>query len=543
MQPPLNRRGFLASAAGVGAGLALTGCGDFKPRPAALANANAKLPTYNQYKGVATSMPATQDGVSAGHQHFPSDPPKAFPDGPPAKGPDIDIMNLIFNPVPPPVEKNVMWQALNKYIGCDINFAITPVNDYPQKFAVTLAGGDLPDAMLMLPPDQNSAATPDMLHALFEDLTPHLSGDNIRDYPFLANIPTDSWRPCVRNGGIYALPMPRPVSGGPLYTRLDLFKKKDLDPNPKTWREFVQLCKDITDPKAHQYALGDPVTTWNLVMQMLGAPNWWREEGGRFTHHFEMEECKQAMDAVNQLKKAGVMHPDAFAVKGKFKEWFGNGQIVMHPDAPVAWNDFYTLYGPVSKGMDIGYMLPPDWDESTRGGQWQGRANYATLIIKKAPKARIKQILRAMNALAAPFGTDGYLLRKYGVQGPDHTLKGPDPIPTPQGTSETYLPTIFATDSPFTLYYPQKPEIVPDQYAFQQEAVKKLIPNPAEALYSATDAKMTKLFFATLDSLRMGIMQGRNSPGEWDGAIKNWRQKAGDKMRAEYEQAWEARSS
>ncbi|MGW6599002.1 substrate-binding domain-containing protein [Streptomyces sp. NPDC055036] len=542
MKPTLNRRGFLASAIGVGAGLALTGCGDFKPRPANLANANAELPTYIRYKGVPTSMPATQDGVSAGYQHFPADPPKAFPDGPPAKGPDITIMNLIFNPVPPPVESNVMWQALNKYIGCDINFAITPVNDYPQKFAVTLAGGDLPDAMLMLPPDQNSAATPDMLYTLFEDLTPHLSGDNIRDYPYLANIPTDSWRPCVRNGGIYALPMPRPVSGGPVYTRLDLFKKRDLDPNPKTWREFVQLCKDITDPKAHQYALGDPTTTWNLVMQMLGAPNWWREDQGRFTHHFEMEECKQAMDAVNQLKKAGVMHPDAFAIKGKFKEWFGNGQIVMHPDAPAAWNDLYTTYGPVSKDLDIGYMLPPDWDDSTKGGQWQGRANYATLIIKKAPKARIQQILRAMNALAAPFGTDGYLLRKYGVRGPDHTLKGSDPIPTPKGTAETYLPTIFATDSPFTLYYPQKPEIVPDQYAFQKEAVTQLIPNPAEALYSATDAKMSKLFFATLDSLRMGIMQGRNSPGEWDGAIKNWRQKAGDKMRAEYEQAWEARN-
>ncbi|MFE4369275.1 ABC transporter substrate-binding protein [Streptomyces sp. NPDC056835] len=542
MKPLLNRRGFLASAVGVGAGLALTGCGDFKPRPARLANANARLPTYIRYKGVPTSMPATQDGVSAGYQHFPSAPPKAFPDGPPAKGPAIDIMNLIFNPVPPPVESNVMWQALNKYIGCDINFAITPVNDYPQKFAVTLAGGDLPDAMLMLPPDQNSAATPDMLYTLFEDLTPHLSGDNIRDYPYLANIPTDSWRPCVRNGGIYALPMPRPVSGGPVYTRLDLFRKRDLDPNPKTWREFVQLCKDITDPKAHQYALGDPVTTWNLVMQMLGAPNWWREEQGRFTHHFEMEECKQAMDAVNQLKKAGVMHPDAFAIKGKFKEWFGNGQIVMHPDAPAAWNDLYTTYGPVSKGLDIGYMLPPDWDDSTTGGQWQGRANYATLIIKKAPKARVQQILRAMNALAAPFGTDGYLLRKYGVRGPDHTVKGTDPIPTPKGTAETYLPTIFATDSPFTLYYPQKPEIVPTQYAFQKEAVTKLIPNPAEALYSATDAKMSKLFFATLDSLRMGIMQGRNSPGEWDSAIKNWRQKAGDKMRAEYEQAWEARN-
>ncbi|MEV6174039.1 substrate-binding domain-containing protein [Streptomyces sp. NPDC051954] len=543
MKPSLSRRGFLATTAGLGAGLALTGCGDFKPRPANLANANAKLPTYIQYKGVPTSMPATADGVSAGYRHFPSEPAKAFPDGPPAKGPGITIMNLIFNPVPPPVGQNTMWQALNKYVGCDIDFQITPVNDYPQKFAVTLAGGDLPDAMLMLPPDQNSAATPDMLDVLFEDLSPHLSGDNIRDYPYLANIPTDSWRPCVRNGGIYAIPMPRPVSGGPVYTRLDLFKNKDLDPNPKTWQEFVRLCKDLTDPKAHQYALGDPVTTWETVMKMQGAPNWWREEKGRFTHYYETEECKQALDAVHQLKNAGVLHPDAFAVKGKAKEWFGTGQIAMNPDAPVAWNDYYTLYGPVSEGLDIGYMLPPDWDASTRGGQWQGRANYATLIIKKAPKARIQQILRALNALAAPFGTDGYLLRKYGVRGADHTVKGPDPILTPKGTAEVTLPTIFATDAPFTLYYPPKPEIVPDQYAFQKEAVQMLIPNPAEPLYSATDAKMSKLFGTRFDSLRMGIMQGRNRLGEWDDAIEDWREKAGDRMRAEYEQAWETRNS
>ncbi|OON80124.1 substrate-binding domain-containing protein [Streptomyces tsukubensis] len=541
VKPPPDRRTFLASALGVGAGLALTGCGDFRPRPARLANATAKLPTYIPYRGVPTSMPATKGGVSAGYSHFPTVPARAFPDGPPAKGPAIDIMNLIFNPVPPPVENNTMWQELNRYVGCDLRFEITPVGDYPQKFAVTLAGGDLPDAMLMLPPDQNSAATPDMLDTLFEDLTPHLSGDNIRDYPYLANIPTESWAPCVRNGGIYALPMPRPVSGGPTYTRLDLLKKKDLDPNPKTWREFLRLCEDVTDPRAHQYALGDPTTTWNLVMQMLGAPNWWREERGAFTHFYETDECKQAIDAVHRLKKAGVMHPDAFGVVGRFKDWFGNGQIVMHPDAPAAWNDLYTTYAPVTKGLDVGYMMPPAWDDSTPGGQWQGRANYATLIIKKAPRARVKQILRAMNALAAPFGTDGYLLRKYGVRGPDHTVKGPDPALTPKGTAETYLPTIFATDSPFTLYYPQKPEIVPTQYAFQEEAVEQLIPNPAEALYSATDAKLSKLFNTNFDSLRKGIMQGRNRLGEWDDAVKEWRTKAGDRMRAEYEQAWETR--
>ncbi|MFF1631411.1 hypothetical protein ACFVXV_39670, partial [Streptomyces sp. NPDC058272] len=56
------------------------------------------------------------------------------------------------------------------------------------------------------------------------------------------------------------------------------------------------------------------------------------------------------------------------------------------------------------------------------------------------------------------------------------------------------LPTIFATDAPFTLYYPAKPDIVPEQYEFQKAAVKQLIPNPAEPLYSSTDSKKSKLF-------------------------------------------------
>ncbi|MFE9252725.1 ABC transporter substrate-binding protein [Streptomyces sp. NPDC007088] len=540
MKPSMSRRGFLASAAGATAGLALAGCGDYQPVSARAANAAAPLPQYIPYKGVPTSMPATASGVSAGYRHYPSHPVEALPDGPPAKGPAIKIMTLIFNPVPPPVGKNVMWQALNRSVGCDLEFEITPVADYPDKFAVTLAGGDLPDAMLMLPPSNNSAATPGMLDALFEDLTPHLSGDNVRDYPYLATIPSASWAPCVLNGGIYGIPMPRPVSGGPVFTRLDLINQRHLDPRPRSGAEFLQLCKDVTDRRRNQYAMGDPITAFDTVMQMLHGPNRWREDRGRFIWWFETEECKQALDTVRRMTKDGVMHPDAYSVTGKVKDWFGNGQIVINPDGAAAWNDYYTTYGAATKGFDLGYLLPPGWDGG-EGVQWQGQSYYGVLIVKKAPKARIKQILRAMNALASPFGTDGYLLRKYGVRGPDHTVKGTDPILTPKGTAEVTLPTIFATDAPFTLYYPRKPEIVHTQYAFQSEANKVLLPDPTEALYSPTNAKMSALLQKTLDDTRKGIMQGRVPLKEWDDAMRDWRGKAGDKIRSEYEQAWEIR--
>ncbi|MGQ4511443.1 extracellular solute-binding protein [Streptomyces sp. DW26H14] len=536
MNPSLSRRGFLASATGVAAGLTLAGCGDGGPSVPQSANAKVRLPTYIPYKGVPTSMPSSKEGITPGYLHYPAEPVKALPDGPPAKGPAIDIMTLIFNPVPPPASRNVMWDRLNKSVGTDLNFQITPVGDYPNKFAVTIAGGDLPDAMLMLL--QSAVERPQMLNALFQDLSEHLSGDNIRDYPYLANIPTKSWAPTVANGGIYALPMPRMLSGGPTYTRLDLFKARGLDPNPTSWKELKQLCKDITDPKKNQYAFGDPITTFNTVMQMLGGPNQWREENGTFTWWLETEEAKRSLDAVHQLTKAGYLHPDAYSVVGKFKDWFGSGQIAMNPDAPAAWNDYYTTYAPATKGFEIGYMMAPGWDGGP-GTQWEGAANYAVLIIKKAPKERVKQILRAMNALAAPFGTDQYLLRKYGVAGPDHTLKGSDPILTPQGQSEVNLPTIFATDAPQVLYYPAKPEIVPTQYAFQKKAIPVLVPNPAEPLYSPTDGQKSGLLATVMDDQRKGIMQGRTPLREWDGIIKNWRKEAGNQIRAEYEQAWE----
>ena len=41
------------------------------------------------------------------------------------------------------------------------------------------------------------------------DLSDHLAGDAILDYPNLANIPTDCWDVGRFNGRIYGLPSPR----------------------------------------------------------------------------------------------------------------------------------------------------------------------------------------------------------------------------------------------------------------------------------------------------------------------------------------------
>ncbi|TDC07299.1 ABC transporter substrate-binding protein [Nonomuraea longispora] len=531
----VTRRDLLRTSLGAAAGLALTACGDGGPAIPLADNAKVRLPEYIPYQGITPDLPGTLE-VLDGHLHYPAEPVTAFPGGPPAKGPAISIMTMTFSPVPPPIERNTYWQALNRSLGTKLRLEIAPIADYPSKFPVIIAGGDLPDAMAVR---QEIPQRPAMLNALFQDLSEHLSGSAIHEYPYLANLPTASWRTTVYNGGIYGLPMPRASVGSVMFYRADRMREKSLDPNVRDFREFRQLCTELNDPRRSRYALGDPLTTLYFVLEMLGVPNQWRETQGRFTSWLEDERLPQGLDAVRQLAQAGLLHPDAFSVAGKFKDWFGSGQIAIHYDGNAAWNDFYRRYAQDTPGFAIDGMLAPGFDGGP-GTHWTGASSFAMLAFKKAPRERIRQLLRACNALAAPFGTDAYKLRKYGVEGVDHELNGADPILTPTGGVETTVPTIFITDSPMSLYFPENPDVVPAQHAFQKRAAEVLVRDPSEGLYSETDVTVGGPLMETMRNELKAIMQGRKSVSSWTHTMRSWRRESGDRIRSEYERYWES---
>jgi putative aldouronate transport system substrate-binding protein len=382
---------------------------------------------------------------------------------------------------------------------------------------------------------------PAMLNAVFEDLSPYLSGSAVRRYPYLANIPSSSWRPMVIAGGLYGLPMPRANSGSTMFYRADIMKEKGLDPNPGSFQEFLRLSKDVSDPKHAKYANGDPLVTLYFVLEMLHGANTWRESGGTFTWWLEESDIlHQALDAMRQLVKAETIHPDGFTTVGKFKDWFGNGQIAMNYDGLSAWNQYLTQYAATDPKFDLDAMIAPGFDGGT-GSHWAGPSNYAMLAVKKAPKQRIEQLLRAFNLLASPFGTDNYLLRKFGVEGHDFAYKGTDPVMNPAGTTDTAVPTQFTTDAPQSIYYPQDEVPVRRQYALQQRAVRILLPNPAYGLYSETSVTLGgPAQDNIIQGPLKGYMRGNADWGDVQGAVKDWRRTVGDKMRGEFEKTWAA---
>ncbi|WP_049569935.1 extracellular solute-binding protein [Streptomyces sp. SBT349] len=533
---PMSRRRFLAGASGVALAVTsaplLTACGGgTDPAEQGAANRAVTLPDHVPFTGVEPDLPASQDGVLAGYFAYPSPPVRGITGEPGTAGEEITALVNLFEPVPPDTGDNAYWQALNDRLGTELKLNMVPDSSYLQRLSAVLAGGDLPD-LVQIRLDQPQRAQ--VLRARFTDLTEYLSGDAVRRYPFLANIPTDSWRACVYNGGIYALPTPRPSVGSLMLCRADLIEERGLNPEPADFAEFAELCAGLTDERAGRWALGfgsaGPLSTWAFLMQMLGAPNEWGEEGGTFTSWFETEEARQAADDLARLVRDGVFHPDSFAATSDPRIWFGTGKTAINRDGAAAWDLLANTYG-----ISVGALVAPAHDGGGDAAHYAGGPTFALTALKKTDdRRRVEQLLSLANWLAAPIGTEEHLFRGYGVEGEHFTLEDGVPTLTGTGETETRLPLAYLTEGPPFLG-PGDASRVRAQHAYQERVVPRLVRSAGFGLYSDTDTTKKGVIQRLMQDTLNQIMQGNKPVSAWDDALGDWRRQGGDAIRAEYE--------
>ncbi|BCJ57598.1 hypothetical protein Jiend_10200 [Micromonospora endophytica] len=198
----LNRRRFLTMAGGaavtLAGGGALAGCGDATSTSAPDGAKSAVLPDYVPSQLVRPDLPPTPEGVMAGYYRYPRQLVDAFDVKPAAGLGDVRILTNMFNPVPPAAGSNQYWQELNNRVGANLDITMTPSADYLNKLSTTIASGDLPDIMLI---SARLARRADVLTRLCADLSEFLSGPAAANFPFLANIPRDSWLSTAYGGG------------------------------------------------------------------------------------------------------------------------------------------------------------------------------------------------------------------------------------------------------------------------------------------------------------------------------------------------------
>lgn len=253
----ITRRNVLRGTGGAGAlavAESLTGCGNDKKADSTANNKNVEPPSYTAYPGVKPDLKGTAAGVPDGFLSFP-EPVTAIKDKP-GSGGSVTSMLEIGSTLPPPLSKNSYWHELNRRLGLDLKLNMVNEDGYPEKVATVVAGGDLPDTVQL---HTDMPRLPELLQSKFADLTEFLSGDAVKDYPMLANIPPYAWPSAVYSGGIYGVPYSLAPVGAIMFARQDLLDARKISADVTSADHFLELSKSLTDVKKHVWSSCNPL--------------------------------------------------------------------------------------------------------------------------------------------------------------------------------------------------------------------------------------------------------------------------------------------
>jgi putative aldouronate transport system substrate-binding protein len=524
-----------AGAGSTGGGSA--GSGGASPSGSASGAASGPLPPARvPFTGVTPDLPAGDHGIPAGFYHYPDNPP-TFVKHSLGSGDEIKFLLQQGDAPAAPVNNNKWWQNLNTALNTKLDINSIESASYQQKFQVSIAGGDLPDVVQVV----SIADMPNVLDKYFVDLTDYLGGDKIKAYPGLASIPTATWQIPELNGRLWGITQPRPSAGVVASTRGDLLKGFGVStssPELSSGQDFLDLCKELTDTKRNRYAIGEQPNSWvlNAVLEMMGAPNLWQEEGGKFTSINESDQMKDALTQVAAMWKAGYIHPDSFATPGSNYVWWSGGITSIYFQAFTGWSSYAIL----NPSWDIGVLTAPKWDGGGIADKILGVAGYGAYVaIKKAKDDRVKEILNVLDYIASPFGTKEFLDVNFGAEGVDYTLDGADPVATKTGASDhMYHIQYCGAQARVNLYVPGNQDLVKAQHDYLSKVLPTGVSDPTWGLYSPTLSSKGATADKTLLDFKGDIIQGRKSISDYDGALKAWVSAAGDDERKEYEEAY-----
>jgi putative aldouronate transport system substrate-binding protein len=560
----LTRRGFIRVSA-TGALLLTAACSPAaqptsgaKPSSTGSSAAGGKggpFPTYAAFtNGPKPDFHTDDPRYDDGYTNYPANPFKAVAEKPGA-GSTINILNRAYFPPPTPYDQNPTWQEVNKQLNANINLNVIAGADYQTKFVTTMAGDDLPDVMHIY----NGYALAPNLQGFFKakcaDLTPYLAGDAAKDYPYLAAIPTYAWKNSVAafDGALYLIPIQRhlptfPGFGGYFMVNTAVWNKEVGEGvTPKDADDFKRILVALNKPQENRYGVGNAGTAGvasengpfglSTYAAMFGAPNNWKlDASGKLIRNRETEEYKAAVSFLRDLMTAGVFPSDVASMTASAsRPMQAQGRFVISVDGyGNSWVDL------LQRGAQFGntfHMLKPF--SATAAGKPQAFLSHGYVsmnVLKKNSPDKLKEILRIMNFLAAPFGSQEDLLLTYGLEGKDFSRdENGNPRPTPEGIARSsYVPWRYIAQHPWVNYQADLPNYPKLAYDAQQMLMPIGVSDPTDGYFSSTAWNKGQTADARFQDGLIDIILGRRAMSEYDDLVKAWQTEAGETVRKEF---------
>ena len=499
-------------------------------------SAGVALPAYVPFGGPQPDFAPSTDGVvPSGYLTFPNNL-VASSSGPIGKaGDQVSFLTYSINPSPAPLAQNPAWQQVNKDLGLDLQFTYTALQDYNVKLNTVLASGQLPDIFTMNVLGVQIPSEAEFFQSQCADLTPFVSGDAIKAFPNLANLPQTAWRNCIYNGKISALPRVVNSVGSTMLVQQNALDQAGITALTNK-DDFASAVKATTTGGVYGIG-GVQATNLQWVLGMFRAPNQWRENGGKFTRDWETQEYKEAVALVRSFWDAGYVHPDTPTyIQQQGAQVFYAGKFVMYPTNFFAFGIAWDRLLGINKNFRLNALVAPGYD-GAKGSQFQDWGGNQITAVKKADPDRVKQVLGVLNYLAAPFGSSEYLNLQYGQQGIDFNFddKG-NPVYTDAGKNNVqYIAWQTIISAPQVLYDPLDPNFVRTAHPIETAAHDQAVTDASVGLYSPTNASKGASLTQTMTDGVNEILFGRSPVDALDQLVKDWRANGGDQIRSELE--------
>lgn len=500
------------------------------------------LPTANKPK---PDFPGASLLYEDGYVNYPANPVKAVAETP-GLGGDVKIFVQPLQPPFAPLDKNPAWQEINKQLNANVQFILAPPADYPAKLGTLMAGGDLPDLMEFYGGVYAVPNIPKFFEAACADLSPYLAGDAAKSYPNLASIPTFAWKNSgsMYDGHLYFVPIERPSPGLQLYRDISIYDKEiGAGYIPKNADDFKRVLKELTRPSEGRYATGSHqgvAYDVDYYKSVFGAPNNWRlDSSGKLTKDFETPEYRETVGYLRDLVAAGYFHPNTPTYSSITQSTvdYTTGKWVLYVNSfAVSWGQIWR-YGLQRKPpVDYGVVYPWSAHDGVKPVHHFGQGFQAATALKKASPERVKELLRILNWLAAPFGSQEDLLLTSGIKDADYKLDGNgNPILTERGNLDANnVPWKYVVQHPQVMYTPDISGLSKAQYEAEQAEIPVGVADPTLGAYSATfSAKGVTLTKAFMDGVN-DVIAGRQPLTVFDTVVKDWQTNGGNQIRTEF---------
>ncbi len=467
---------------------------------------------------------------------------------PPLKNGKVTTFQYSFNPPPTTRGDNQYWQDLERRLGATLDPTFVPYGNYAEKLGPTIAGGNVPDLVLIdvrPAPDLNKY----IQQGAFVDLTSYVTGDALKEYPNLARFPAQLWKNAAIKGKIWGVPRPRTFAGNPLIYRQDWAEKVGV-PQVTNAADFLKAMTAMTknDPdgngKADTFGMSAQSGTaldFAFFQQMWRTPNEWRRNpDGTLTNAIETDESKAAVGFMRDLWAAGGFHPDAINMTvAQCKDNFAASKIGAYNDSFLTLpsnRDPDSKTSPLAlvKTANVIGLVPPGHDGGKGVMFASNGVNAMTGIPARVKDAgRIKELLHVLDYFAAPFGSEERIFLDYGIEHVHFEYKAGVPTQNDAGRAQLgdFQNLMFG---PYVLY-----SGVPGVAQYVQNLLTDLIAigvdNPVISAYSPTFATKAGELTQLQNDRISAIVTGRDPLSAYDQYVKDWRSRGGDMIRKEYQ--------